>query len=97
VNIDTAGMSLSLIFDSTFAAELARRQIRFTDVSITSVGLLDLRGALDRHVCPEIGPLVEGTLGPLKPGESGPSSVSSGPHVPVDLANYLTKPPAPPA
>ncbi len=74
VNTDSAGMSLGLrlrqIFDSSVGADLARRiQIRFTDVSVTSVALLDLRDALDRHACPEIAPLVDGTLGPLQPGE----------------------------
>jgi hypothetical protein len=74
VNIDTASMSLGLrlrqIFNSSVGADLARRiQIKFTDVSVTSVALLDLRDALDRAACPEIAPLVDGTLEPLQPGE----------------------------
>lgn len=74
VNTDSAGMSLGLrlrqIFNSSVGADLARKiQIRFTDVSVSSVALLDLRDALDRRACPEIAPLVDGTLGPLLPGE----------------------------
>jgi hypothetical protein len=74
VNIDTAGISLGLklrqIFDSNVGGDLARKiQIKFSDVSVRSVALLDLRDALDRLACPEIAPLVDGTLRPLQPGE----------------------------
>jgi len=64
------GLRLRQIFDSSVGTDLARRlQISFTDVSITSVALLDLRDALDRGACPEIAPLVDGTLSALPKGE----------------------------
>ena len=74
VNTDSAGLSLGLrlrqIFDSSVGADLARQyQIKFTAVTRTAVALLDLRDALDRSACPDIAPLVDGTLGPLKPGQ----------------------------
>jgi hypothetical protein len=64
------GLRLRQIFMSSVGADLAQRiQIKFTDVSVTSVALLDLRDALDRAACPEIAPLVDGTLRSLQPGE----------------------------
>ena len=72
VRVDDAGMSFGLqlrqMFSSSVGAELARRiEIRFTDVSLSSVTLLDLRAALDRKACPEIAPLVDGTLAAMPP------------------------------
>ncbi len=69
INTDTAGLSLGLklrqIFDSSIGADLARRiQISFSDVSIRGVSLLDLRAALDRRSCPDIAPLIDGTMTP---------------------------------
>jgi hypothetical protein len=74
VRIDNAGMSFGLrlrqLFDSGAGADLARRiEIKFTDVTVASVTLLDLRAALDRTACPDIAPLVEGTLVPLQPNQ----------------------------
>jgi hypothetical protein len=74
VSVDTAGMSFSLylrqIFSSDVGGDLARRiNISFTDVSVRAVTLLDLRDALDRKACPEIAPLIDGTLAPVQPGE----------------------------
>jgi hypothetical protein len=67
VETDAAGMSLGLklwhIFDSSAGADLVRRiRIKFTDVTTVSAALLDLREALDRRVCSEIVPLVDGTI-----------------------------------
>jgi hypothetical protein len=67
VETDAAGMSLGLklwrIFDSGAGADLLRRiRIKFTDVTTVSTALLDLREALDRRVCSEIAPLVDGTI-----------------------------------
>lgn len=74
VRVDEAGMSFGLrlrqMFDSSVGADLARRiEIRFSDVTVASVTLLDLRAALDRKACPEIAPLVDGTLAPLQANE----------------------------
>lgn len=74
VSVDTAGMSFSLylrqIFSSDAGGDLARRiDISFTDVSVRAVTLLDLRDALDRKACPDIVPLIDGTLAPVQPGE----------------------------
>lgn len=74
VRIDDAGMSFGLrlrqLFDSSVGADLARRiEIKFTDVTVASVTLLDLRAALDRKACPDIAPLVDGTLAPLQPNQ----------------------------
>jgi hypothetical protein len=67
---DAAGMSLGLklwsLFDSSAGADLVRRmRIKFTDVTTVSAALLDLREALDRRVCSEIAPLVDGTITPV--------------------------------
>jgi hypothetical protein len=67
VETDAAGMNFGLrlrsLFDSTAGADLVRRiQLSFTDVTTVSVALLDLREALDRRVCAEIAPLVDGTI-----------------------------------
>ena len=74
VRVDDAGMSFGLrlrqMFDSSVGANLARRiEIKFTDVTVASVSLLDLRAALDRKACPDIAPLVDGTLAPLQRNE----------------------------
>lgn len=74
VSIESAGLNLGVrlrkILDFIGGADLVRRQeIKFTDVSVASVGLLDLRGALDRKTCPEIAPILDGTLEPLKSDE----------------------------
>jgi len=74
VRVDDAGMSFGLqlrqMFNSSVGADLARRiEIRFSDVSVSSVTLLDLRAALDRKACPEIVPLVDGTLTPTQPAQ----------------------------
>jgi hypothetical protein len=67
VETDAAGMSMGMkiwhIFDSSAGADLVRRiHIKFTDVTSVSAALLDLREALDRRVCSEIAPLVDGTV-----------------------------------
>jgi hypothetical protein len=67
VETDTAGMSFGLrlkqLFDSGVGADLVRRiQIRFLDVTTVSVALLDLKDALDRQHCPDIAPLIDGTI-----------------------------------
>jgi len=74
VRVDDAGMSFGLqlrqMFSSSVGADLARRiEIKFTDVSVSSVTLLDLRAALDRKACPDIAPLVDGTLAPMGPNQ----------------------------
>jgi hypothetical protein len=74
VRTDGAGMSFGLklrqMFDSSVGGDLARRiEIKFSDVTVASVSLLELRTALDRKACPEIGPLVDGTLAPLQPDQ----------------------------
>jgi hypothetical protein len=59
------------LFDSGAGADLVRRvEIQFTDVTALSVALLDLRDALDRSACPDIAPLIDGTLQPLQPGQT---------------------------
>jgi hypothetical protein len=64
------GLRLKQLFSSSAGGDLLRRiEIRFTDVSGRSVALLDLRDALDRTACPEIGPLVDGTMAPLQQGQ----------------------------
>ena len=70
VETDAAGMSVGLklwrLFDSSTGADLVRRiRIKFTDVATVSAALLDLREALDRRVCSEIAPLVDGTVTPV--------------------------------
>ena len=70
VETDAAGMSVGLklwrLFDSSAGADLVRRiRIKFTDVTTVSAALLDLREALDRRVCSEIAPLVDGTVTPV--------------------------------
>jgi hypothetical protein len=67
VETDAAGMNFGLrlrsLFDSSAGADLVRRiQLRFTDVTTVSAALLDLREALDRRVCGEIAPLIDGTI-----------------------------------
>jgi hypothetical protein len=67
VETDAAGMSVGLklwrLLDSSVGADLVRRiRIKFTDVATVSAALLDLREALDRRVCSEIVPLVDGTV-----------------------------------
>jgi hypothetical protein len=42
-----------------------RIQIRFLDVTTVSVALLDLKDALDRQRCPDIAPLIDGTITPV--------------------------------
>ena len=65
------GLRLRQLFDSGAGADLVRRvEIQFTDVTALSVALLDLRDALDRTACPDIAPLVDGTLRPLQPGQT---------------------------
>jgi len=70
VETDAAGMSVGLklwrLFDSSAGADLVRRiRIKFTDVTTVSAALLDLREALDRRVCSEIAPLIDGTVTPV--------------------------------
>jgi hypothetical protein len=67
VETNSAGMSFGLrlrqLFDSSVGADLVRRiQLRFFDVTTVSVALLDLKDALDRQRCPEIAPLIDGTI-----------------------------------
>lgn len=65
------GLRLRQLFSSSAGADLVQRvEIRFTDVSAASVALLDLRDALNRSACPDIAPLVDGTLAPLQPGQA---------------------------
>jgi hypothetical protein len=64
---DSAGMSFGLwlrqIFDSSAGADLVHKiRIKFSDVTVVSVALRDLRDALDRQACPEIAPLVDATI-----------------------------------
>jgi len=57
------GLRLRQIFDSSAGADLVNRiLIKFSDVTVVSVARLDLRDALDRQACPEIAPLVDGTI-----------------------------------
>ena len=57
------GLKLRQIFDSSAGADLVNRiRIRFSDVTVVSVARLDLKDALDRQACPEIAPLVDGTI-----------------------------------
>jgi hypothetical protein len=57
------GLRLRQIFDSSAGADLVNRiRIRFSDVTVVSVARLDLKDALDRQACPEIAPLVDGTI-----------------------------------
>ena len=70
VETDSVGMSFGLqlkqLFDSSVGADLARRiRIKFLDVTMSSVALLDLRDALDRQRCPDIAPLIDGTITPV--------------------------------
>jgi hypothetical protein len=74
VRVDDAGMSFGLrlrqMFDSSAGADLARRiEIRFTDVTVASATLVELRAALDRKACPDIAPLVDGTMAPMQKNE----------------------------
>ncbi len=74
VRVDDAALSWGLrlrqIFNSSIGADLARRiEIKFSDVKVISVTLLELREALDRNACPEIAPLIDGTLAPLQSNE----------------------------
>jgi hypothetical protein len=67
VETDAAGMSFGLrlrrLFDSNAGSDLVRRiRIKFSDVTTVSTALIDLREALDRRVCSEIAPLIDGTL-----------------------------------
>jgi hypothetical protein len=65
------GLRLRQLFSSSAGTDLLKRvEIRFTDVIDASVALLDLRDALNRSACPEIAPLVDGTLAPLQPGQA---------------------------
>jgi hypothetical protein len=75
VRTDGAGLSFGLklrqMFDSSVGGDLARRiEIKFSEVTVASVTLLDLRAALDRKACPQIAPLVDGTLAPLQPNQA---------------------------
>jgi hypothetical protein len=67
VETDAAGMNFGLrlrrLFDSNAGSDLVRRiRIKFKDVTTVSTALLDLRDALDRRVCSDIAPLIDGTL-----------------------------------
>jgi hypothetical protein len=67
VETDAAAMNFGLrlrsLFDSTAGADLVRRiRLRFSDVTTVSAALLDLRETLDRRVCGEIAPLIDGTI-----------------------------------
>ena len=65
------GLRLIKLFNSSAGGDLVRRvEIRFTDITATSVPLLDLRDALDRAACPDIAPLVDGTLLSIAPGDT---------------------------
>ena len=64
---DSAGMNFGLwlrqLFDSSVGADLVHQiRIKFSDVTVVSVALLDLKEALDRQACPEIAPLVDATI-----------------------------------
>ena len=57
------GLMLRRIFDSSMGADLVSQiHIRFSDVTVVSSALLDLRDALDRQACPEIAPLVDAKI-----------------------------------
>jgi hypothetical protein len=67
VETDAAGMNFGLrlrrLFDSNAGSDLVRRiRIKFSDVTTVSSALLDLREALDRRVCSEIVPLIDGSI-----------------------------------
>jgi hypothetical protein len=65
------GLRLQQLFDSGAGADLVRLvEIQFSDVTALSVALLDMRDALDRSACPDIAPLIDGTLQPLQPGQT---------------------------
>ena len=70
VETDAGGMSLGLklwhLFDSSAGGDLVKRiRIKFSDVTTVSAALLEMRQALDRRVCSEIAPLVDGTMTPV--------------------------------
>jgi len=57
------GLMLKRIFDSSAGADLVSQiRIRFSDITVVSAALLDLRDALDRQACPAIAPLVDATI-----------------------------------
>jgi hypothetical protein len=67
VETDAAGMNFGLrlrrLFDSNAGSDLVRRiRIKFNDVTTVSAALLDLKEALDRRVCSEIAPLIDGSV-----------------------------------
>jgi hypothetical protein len=67
VETGAADMSLGLklwhILGAGADADLVRSiRIKFADVTSVSAALVDLREALDRRACPEIAPLVDGTI-----------------------------------
>jgi hypothetical protein len=60
------GLGLRQIFNSAAGTNLDRRfRIRFSDVTVVAVSRAELKDALDRNACPEITPLVDGTVTPL--------------------------------
>jgi len=64
------GLKLKQIFDSAVAANLTRQiEIRFSDITVISVPLLDLRGSLNREKCPELAPLVDQVRSKIEPGK----------------------------
>src|SRR5271165_3315269 len=76
VETDAAGMNFGLrlrrLFDSNAGSDLVRRiRIKFNSVTTVSAALLDLREALDRRVCSEIVPLIDGTLTAIDRGDGG--------------------------
>ena len=65
------GLRLRQLFDSDAGAESKRQvELQFKDVRTVSVSLLDLRDALDRRACPQIIPLIDGTVESMESRES---------------------------
>ncbi|MBV9482682.1 MAG: hypothetical protein JO249_18315 [Acidobacteria bacterium] len=65
-----AGLSLTRIFAAGAQANLVHRvTISFSRVTSREVDVKSLRATLDRKTCPEIAPLVDGTVAPFKKGE----------------------------
>ena len=57
------GLRLKRLLSANTDTDLMKQiQIKFSDVTATSVSRLELRDAYDRKACPEIAPLVDGTM-----------------------------------
>jgi hypothetical protein len=65
-----AALSLTRVFSAGAQASLVHRAIiNYDDVTAAEVDLKTLRSELDRKACPEIIPLIDGTIATLRKGE----------------------------